>query len=220
MDLESERIRILERIESGEISAEHGIELLRQLDQRQDMPGEAMPADEFVASQAGPIVQMDPGVNAEDQYSSPPPPSEFQHWKRFWWIPLWVGVGVTIFVGLLMSLTWMLSGFGFCFACLWLPFLIGVALVALGWASRRMRWLHLRVNQKPGEWPQRIALSFPLPLGLAAWGVRTFGRWIPKVRDMPVEQMITALENTSPDAPFYMDVDDDEDGEHVQIFIG
>ncbi len=35
-----------------------------------------------------------------------------------------------------------------------------------------------------------------------------------------MDEMILALENTSADAPFFLDVDDGEDGERVQVIIG
>jgi hypothetical protein len=107
-------------------------------------------------------------------------------------------------------------------ACAWLPFLLGVAVMALAWSSRTSRWLHLRIHQKqkPGEWPQKITLSFPLPLRLTTWALRTFGRYFPQLKNSGVDELILALgKNTSPDNPFYLEVDEGEAGERVQIYI-
>ena len=146
-----------------------------------------------------------------------------EKWKRYWVIPLWIGVGITILGSLLMLWVYQSSGFSFWFACTWLPFLIGVALIAMAWGSRSARWLHLRVQQEPGEWPQTIAFSFPLPLNFAAWFMRTFGQFIPEVNKygLDFDQIIKSFaDSTTPETPFYVEVDEGDHGEKVQIYIG
>ena len=109
------------------------------------------------------------------------------------------------------------TGFSFWFGCTWLPFLLGVAVIAMAWGSRSARWLHLR------EWPRTFAFSFPLPLHFAAWFMRTFGKFIPQVNEIGLDfdQLIEAFEtSTNPETPFYIEVDDGEGGEKVQIYIG
>jgi hypothetical protein len=145
---------------------------------------------------------------------------DFSRWRRFWQIPLWVGVGVTIVSGILMFLAWQGSGFGFWFACSWLPFLLGVAVMALAWSTRNLPWLHIRIAQKPGERPQHITISLPLPLGVISWALRTFKHKIPGTGEVNLEEMVMALKHVSPDAPFSVDVEEGKDGERVQIYIG
>ena len=59
------------------------------------------------------------------------------------------------------------------------------------------------------------------PIRPAAWFVRTFGRWIPKLDQTSLDELVLALEkNTSPDQPFYVDIQDDENEERVQVYIG
>ncbi len=152
-----------------------------------------------------------------------PPPTigpDFARWRSFWQIPLWIGVGITVFSGVLMFLAWQTRGFGLLFACTWFPFLFGVAVLALAWGTRNLPWLHIRVQQKPGERPQRIAISLPLPLGVIGWGLRTFKHKIPNTGNVNLDEMIMALKNVTPDAPFSVDVDEGEDGGKVQIYIG
>jgi hypothetical protein len=146
--------------------------------------------------------------------------SDFSRWRLFWQIPLWVGVGITILSGALMYLAWQSKGIGLLFACTWFPFFLGVAVMALAWSTRNLPWLHVRIQQKPGERPGHIAISLPLPLGLIAWGLRTFKHKIPNTGNVNLEEMIQALKNVSPDAPLSVDVDEGEDGERVQIYIG
>jgi hypothetical protein len=106
------------------------------------------------------------------------------------------------------------------FACTWLPFMLGVAVMALAYASRTARWLHVRVHQKPGEKPQNIAISLPIPLRLTAWFFRTFKGHIPHMENTGIDELIMALEATNPDTPFYVEVDEGANGERVEVYIG
>lgn len=151
----------------------------------------------------------------------PPSADEINRWKQWWVIPLWAGVGITIIGGLLMFWAFNAGGFGFWFACAWFPFLLGVALLALAWSSRTSPWLHVRVHQAPGERPQKIAISFPIPVRLTVWGLRTFGHYIPQLGDTSLDEVILALKDVAKEGtPFFVDVDEGEDGERVQVFIG
>jgi hypothetical protein len=136
-------------------------------------------------------------------------------------VPFWIGVGITVLGGLLMFWAMQASGIGFWFACAWFPFLLGVAVLALSWGSRTARWMHIRVEQKSGEWPQKIALSFPLPLNLTRWFMRIFGNRIPDLNGVSLDEVLQALDKTtSPENPFYVEVEEGENGERVQVFIG
>jgi len=143
------------------------------------------------------------------------------HWKRWWMIPLWVGVGVTVFGGLFMFLAQRSSGVGLWFVCAAVPFTLGLILVVLAWQNRRSPWLHLRVQQPPGEWPEKIAFSFPLPLRPAAWFFNTFGKHIHGLEGQDMEQILRAVgEKTGPESPISIHVDDPDGGEKVDIYIG
>jgi hypothetical protein len=111
------------------------------------------------------------------------------------------------------------KGFGFGFWISWLPFFIGIAMMAISFQSSKSVWLHVRIKQKPGESPQRINISLPLPLSLTRWAMSTFGHRIPGLKDQPVEEYSEILRNLSPEEPFYVHIDDD-DGEEVEVFIG
>lgn len=274
MTLEQERLKILEMIESGQITVQEGIELLNALaEEAQDSPSPADPAtptepeepalppqQEVLQGAPDPAMATHPdaalswaeqsvskeapsapessadegfasGVFSEEKASSfesqpevIPPEERFDpkklKWRNFWWLPMGVGMGILIMGALWMYWAWSASGFGFWFICAWFPFLLGVAVVALAWSSRTAPWLHLRVKQKPGEKPERISISLPLPLRLTAWFLRAFGDRIPHMGKTGLDEVILALEATSPETPFYLEVDEGEDGEHVEIYIG
>jgi hypothetical protein len=222
---EIERLQILEMIEKGIISAEEGVRLLNSL---QGEAGEMLPPQvvsasaETETSQSTPEPEVIQSVPEEDKDSSAKTlfDTEIKKWRRWWWVPLTVGIVITVASGLLMFLAYQNSGFGFWFACLWFPLLFGVVVLSLGAASRTMRWLHVRVHQEPGEWPQTITISMPVPLRFVAWILRIFGPYIPHMDNTSLDEIFLALERTSSDQPFYVKVDEGETGEKVEVFIG
>jgi len=208
-----ERRLILQMVENGKISAEEGLELLQALGD------EAQPAEEESSepTQHGEIVDKPPEASPAKAIIPP----ELAKWRRWWVYPFWVGVGFIVLGDYLLMLTYQKDGFGFGFLCAWVPFLLGILVITLAWLSQSGRWLHLRINQKPGEWPRTIAFSIPLPLCLAAWFFRTFRIHIHGLEQTSIDGLIMALESsTQPDNPLYILADDGEDGGRVEIYIG
>jgi hypothetical protein len=226
MNAENERHLILDMIKNGKITAEEGLGLLNALSESESHPPDdasdllASGADEILTSeQASHNLAQAGGMpeSAADQASGPPPVAA--RWRSWWQYPLWAGVIITVIGALLMYWALQAYGTGFLFFCAWVPLMAGVFLTALAWQSRSERWLHLRVEQPPGEWPRHFAISFPVaPVG---WFVRTFKGKISGLQDASVDKLLHALdENTSPDNPLFIDVTEGEHGERVQIFIG
>lgn len=255
MENATERMRILDLIESGQITAEQGLRQLAALTDLDEPEGEesaslaqGSPEENLSAGARQAVItqSQDSTTGADwsntaqaDWPAGEAPASEpvqpeivseaqredFERWKNYWMIPLWIGVGITIFGGLLMYWALESAGMGFWFFCATVPFIIGVLAMALGAQSRTAHWLHLRVQQPPGERPQRIAISFPIPIGLAAWFFRTFRYRIPGMDNVPVniDEILTSVrDSTSPENPIYIRVDEDDDqaGEKVEIYIG
>jgi hypothetical protein len=226
MSAENERRLILDMIESGKITAEEGLGLLNALadSERQspDIENELLSsgADESSSEEqnGGTPMQTSNAQEFIPQPESAPPPAAAR-WKAWWQYPLWAGVIVTVVGALLMYWALQAYGMGFLFFCAWVPLLAGVFVMAVAWQSRSQRWLHLRVEQPPGDWPRRFAISFPV--APVAWFVRTFKGRITGLQDASAEELLRALdENTSPDNPLFIEVTEGEHGERVQIFIG
>ncbi len=200
----NEEMHILEQIESGEISPDEGIQLLQG---SEETLGDQGRSDEFPK-------------NTKDPRPNPPPiisQEELDKWKRWWMYPMYVGIGITLLAAYWMYSAFQGSGYGFWFFCSWLPMLLGIALIALAWNSQSGTWLHVRVRSKS----QRVAVSMPIPMRLTAWGLRTFGHFIPNLGDTSLDEIILALDSTAKDGnPFYIQVDEGEDGEKVEVFIG
>jgi hypothetical protein len=267
----SARLRVLEMIDEGTITAEEGLRLLQAFsaaDASADaadkvdflagpaesppdeaeipLPGSApaspppavVEAAGFAASQPGPAeasaeppaAELPPAVPPSVSQAAAEPlaptspavlPADARKWQRWWMIPVWIGVAITVFGGLFMYLALRSSGIGFWFVCASVPFILGLLVIVLAWGSRNAPWLHLRVQQPPGEKPERIAFSMPLPLRPAAWFLRTFGRWIPSLKEHAWDDVILAVgDKTSPENPLYIVVDEEETGEKVEIYIG
>jgi hypothetical protein len=231
----SEYMKILRMIEEGEISPDEGAELLQNLEIPQDQENdEARPIDvlsrldsgEINTEEALNILNTPPndfqaGTEVEfDTHASPPPEisdEELRKWKQWWMIPMYVGVAIAALSGLWINSAYQSSGYGFWFFCAWLPMLIGVLFIALSLGSRSGPWIHVRVRG-PKE---RVAISIPAPLKFTGWILNNFGHYIPKMDAATVEQFLMALENVSRDGtPLYVHVDEGDDGEKVDVFIG
>jgi hypothetical protein len=143
---------------------------------------------------AEPEVVEEAEISAQDRDPRPE-----DRWARFWIYPLLAG-GAVLIVGSLIT------------------GLVYAADAARAWWTRRAKWLHLRVSEGSGR---KIAFSFPLPLSLAAWGLRIAQPFVPQLKETGVDDLIIALrDNATRDEPLFIDVQDGEDGERVQLYIG
>ncbi len=227
MSYDAERAKILEMIQQGKISAEEALQLLNAV-----QGTDQLEAGEFYEEDPDIYLAGDP---LPDPLESESVPSEtfrptdarsdvsadIRKWKSWWLIPFWVGTGVTTLGGLLMFFAYQANGFSFWFACSLFLFLIGAGLMALFWGTRNSPWLHIRVNTGKDEFPRRIALSFPLPIRLTVWGLRIFRGRIPNLDMEGIDDLVLALKDSiTPEDPLFVDVNDEVDGESVQIFIG
>ena len=213
MTQSKERLEILEMIQSGKISPEEGLKLIEALT-------ESWEVEEEEYLQAREEMLYPPDTDESGTAAPEINPEEMANWRRWWVIPFWIGVAITILGGALMYWGYSAKGIGLGFIAAWIPFLIGLGIMALGWNSRTGPWLHIRVQQKPGESPQRISLSFPIPVRFFAWSIRTFSQWIPEI-PQGSEEVLLALTDFSPaDSPLSINVNDEEDGEKVIIYIG
>lgn len=199
-----EKLRILEMIRAGEISTEEGATLLAAL-------------QEAEAQQAPPVAAAEEGLEA---VPSPPPEIQTSRWAQFWIYPMMAGGVVLILGALIMALVYAADGARGWLVCGWLPMILGFGVTLAALWSRRATWLHLRVSEGEGG-RQKVAFSFPLPLTLAAWGVRIAQPFVPQLQETGVDELILALrESRTRDEPLFIDVQDEEDGERVQIYIG
>jgi hypothetical protein len=205
-----ERKKILEMVEEGKISAEEAASLMRALEA--DSPEPEMEVLEAAA-----------GSGAEGSAASAP---EFEEVKararRFALIPLWIGIFVTVLAAWGIFAVQQNAGINFWFFCLLFPFMLGVLLIALGAGGQSSKWLYVNVDRRHSDdWPRKITLGFPIPLDFTAWVLRNFGHNMHGMDKANVDGIIEVLKATrTSDEPFIVNVDDDDSGDHVQVFIG
>lgn len=226
---ESERQKVLKMIQDGKITAEEGLTLFRLLDEGPDDATGASPDQATgVPQTAGQVRSANlsgnfPGDAAEEgTVHETAREAEFERrlkrFRGFWLLPLGLGIILTAAGAWWMNSALQASGFGMLFILAWLPFLLGVMLIALAFSSRTSRWMYINVRQKPGQSPQNIILAFPL--SLAGWALK----WVQsgQVSGQTGGQgriMASVLAASQSNDPFLVDVQD-EDGEQVQVYIG
>ena len=207
-----ERRKILHMVEEGKITAEQAASLMRALE-----------TDERQAEAEVDVFQPEPNPGPAGGETSAPEFEEVKTRARRWaMIPLWIGVVLTVFSA--WGIYEILNDFGtnYWWICLLLPLFIGILLIALGAGGPNSRWLYVNVDRRYAEdWPRTITFGFPLPLGLASWFLRNFGHSIHGLGNTNVDDIIRILDATGKsDEPLIVNVNDDDEGERVQVFIG
>ncbi len=203
-----ERRKILQMVQDGRISAEQAATLMRALEE--DSP------------EAG-VDVLDTGTGSGSASGEAPEFEEVRaRARRFAMIPLWIGVFIAVLSAWGIYSVQERAGMSFWFFCLLVPLLLGVLLITLGAAGQSSKWLYVNVDRRHArDWPRNITLGFPLPLGLTAWILRTFGHNIRGMKNTNVDEIIQILDATGKSgAPLIINANDNEDGEHVQVYIG
>jgi len=201
--MDPEVVDILNKVKSGELSAEEGAQRLQSLEFLAGIPADSEFNAEMLAS---PQPVMPP-------HEEPLP--DLGWWKNIWMVPF--GIGTVVIV---LSAIWMGSAYTnqsfFWFYCSWLPMLLGVLVLLLGWWGQQARWVHVRIKDADGT---RVAISLPIPLRLAGWLLHTFGRFIPNMDPRALENLpaiFAALAREK--GPTSVEVDE-KDGTCVRVYI-
>lgn len=217
--MSDERMQILHMIEEKQITSEEGIKLLEALTTAEEnVLEQAAAADESNASVLPSVMETSPPESGafEEAPTDHATLPDFAGFRHLWLIPLAVG-GALGAMGLgFIVLIQIASPGNFFLLCGGMPLLLGLTTILLAFWSRTARWLHIRIR---GE--QRISLSFPLPLRLTGWVLRVARPYVPQLEKTGLDEVILALdESLTGEEGFYVDVQDGEDGEHVQVYIG
>jgi len=205
MSSEEEK-RVLKMVADGKITPDEAMTLIKALE-----AGSAEPAAVVVDEQAGSGFVKDAGPEFEEVKVRA---------RRFAGIPLWIGISFTILASYWLFILVQNANYGIWFACAWFPLLLGILLVALSTGGMNARWIYVNVQQGSGEWPQHITFGLPVPLGLLGWIVRNFGHYLRGWQAVDVEEMLALLSTATEEEPLVVNVEDDEDGDRVQVYIG
>ena len=198
--MEEERLEILKMVELGQIDAQEAATLLSALHESQTV-GEG----------------VDASVEAVPPEREPPEPMETR-WARFWIYPLMAGGVILLLGALVVGLVSITGGAWGWLLCGWPLLLAGLLILVLALWSRGATWMHLRISEGGRR---KMAFSFPVPLGLAAWAIRIAQPFVPQLQETGVDEVILAVrESSSRGEPLFIDVQNDEDGERVELYIG
>jgi len=201
--MDAVQTKVLQMVQNGTITAAEAERLLRAMGEDPEPP---------------------PGL-AEPAISMPAPPSASRQRRGMpsWWQSTWlyafaasltlagVGLGFTILIAQGQT------GPGW-LACT-LPVLgFGALLAGLIWWSRQAHWLHINVREPD----QRVHISLPVPLRLAAFAVRVARPWVPRLRETAVDEALLALADADLEGQemLVVEVDDAEEGEQVEVRLG
>ena len=210
--MDSNRLEILQKIESGEVTPEDGLRQLNAIDGDPFATGQ-----EFTGPAPDPAVEII-SSGRPDQGSTPK--ADMPDFARFRVIS-WALFGAFLLLTLI-SANWMIQGwqlrpYGWGFWLSWIPFAIGV----LGKAtSLNTPWLHVRVSETENGKRKNIRISLPLPLGMASWFFKMNPSWLPQeVREKNIGETLREVNRSiTRDEPFFIEVD--EEDQHVEIYIG
>jgi len=205
-----ERKKILEMVAEGKISAEEAATLMRALEEDSD-------GDEVE------VLGVASGMGGE-RSDAPEFDEVRRRAGRFSGAFLWIGILFIVFSAWGMFAIQQGAGMNFWFYCLGMPLTLGILFTVMGAGSRTSRWIYVNVDRthsRDKDGPRKITLAFPLPLGLAGWFLRNFGHRISGLRNTNVDEVVEAISMAkNMTEPLIVHVDDHEDGERVQVFIG
>ena len=220
-----ERRKILQMVADGKISAEEAATLMRALDESAE--------EEIEVSEASTAPYYGgPTAGGREARNDAP---EFEEVRkralRFAMIPLWIGIVFAVLSAWTMFVIQKNAGLSFWFFCMSLPFVLGVLLIAISAGSGSSRWMYVNVDRSSqSEWPRQIMIALPLPLGLVSWFLKNFGSHIEGLKRTTIDEVVMAISTLAPHAsagvaknitePLIVHVDDGDDGERVQVFIG
>jgi len=209
--------KIFNMVEQGQISAEEAMRLINAMDGgtaglEENIDISPQENEESIVIPGGVKASSIPQIPEEELH-------RMNRLKRLWFVPFGIGLLIMTLGALWLYSAFSANGFGVGFWLAWIPFIMGIFIIAVSFQTSRSVWLHVRIKQKPGERPQRIAISLPMPVSLTRWFFNTFGKRIPGLRDQPIENFSEILNNLSPEEPFYVHVNEEGD-EEVEVFIG
>ena len=204
-----ERKKILQMVADGKISAEEAATLMRALDDSAEEQIQVIEAAPSFGSEKTDAPEFDQVRRRANRFSS-----------AF----LWIGIIFTVLSAWAMFGIQQNAGVNFWFLCLGMPLFLGILFIVMGAGSKTSRWLYVNVDRsraRDGDGPKHITIALPLPLGLAGWFLKNFGGLFSGLKNTNVDEIVQAIamaKNIT--EPLIVNVDDGDDGEKVQVFIG
>jgi hypothetical protein len=200
----NERLRILQLVESGQISVEEGVRRLERLGQGG-------------LGQAPALEDRDVSAAPTDVEKPSDEPVHVPFLRAVWQIVFGVGVAVLVGGGLLLARAYGREGRpGFNWG--WVLLAFGLLVMILGWWLQRARWFYLRVREHRGR---AFTIALPLPLRLVAWLLRVAKPFVPQLQEMDADHLILTMQDElRRGRPIVITVDEGEAGDQVEMYFG
>jgi len=210
-------MKILEAIEEGTISADEAADELGKgstefdghaFPPLPDMP-EMPPLPDFDAIRTGEKVFGGFQINSKNRNLD---------LGYIWTVLIMLGSFFMVLSGLWMnSRINSAGGMDIWFFVAWLPFLIGLLLVAIGWSTMNNPFLKVDIHSKKSDERIKFQLGFPLPKRFFGWLVRTFGSRSSQFSHLDFDELLDKMERGISDEPILIHVDDEDDNIDIQI---
>ncbi len=230
MTEESERMRILEQVDKGELSAEEGIGALSEApsnNKAEEKGSPPSPLQVLEALEKGEISAEE----ATEQLADRSKPDEtvpltnnayevssgLESKKgRVWQLLITVGLGLILLSAFWMNTRIQSAGYDFWFFSAWLPLAIGVLLISIGWASRNAYWLSVNIHSSDNGGSDKLNFHIPLPLGILRWVIFRFEHRINGVNMAKLNELLTVKGPLK--EPIVIQIEDD-DGDEIEAII-
>jgi hypothetical protein len=193
----SERMRILEQIETGEITVEEAVRRLEALSAHDESPETAAPTDGEATTVAEP---------------SPPPVV-----RVLGQVILVIGSMFLAGGGYFLARSYVREGTAGS-AWGWVLLVLGLLIVLLGWWLERAHWLHVQITPDNAS---TLTIPLPLPLPALSWLVRLGQPFSSQLRTVGAVELLRAMQDElRAGHSIVIEIDDEAAGEHVSIYIG
>ena len=197
--MDKERLRILELVAKGAITADEGLHLLNVLT-------ESSKRD----TQTNDIV-VTPPVST----TSPPQPTAKPGWASYWQPILMSGVAVVL-VGLVSTVQIFQGQIGWGWLLLiWPTLALGILVTLFGWLMRFSPWLRVHIQGQNTN----IHFSLPIPLHWLVWVIWFIRPFIPQLRETITDDILVDLTTSMTQEGFAVEVQETS-GEHVEVVYG
>lgn len=200
--MNDEQRRILQMVQDGVISPDEAARLLDALE-RAAPPLDATPAAAPSSARARDDAPGGAIVPGADRF------------RRYWEVPFAVGLILLGVAGLCIG---SVSGL-LLLLCGWSAFVVAAIIALVGWWSRTAAWVHVRIREYDGD---RLAISLPLPMGLAGWGLGMARRFVDDETRANLDLaagLLDMFRESATGEPVMIEIDD-EDGDHILVAIG
>jgi hypothetical protein len=213
--LTNEKLQILQMVQEGKITVDEASDLLEALESQAPPPAAGVD-----------VAPSQDGALPASEAPAPTIPPEMERFRRFSYLAFAILLVITLLTGWgSYALFRRAEGrITFGFVTVSALFVLAFAATVLALWATTVPWLHVRISPAKDSAGTRLAISMPLPLGLAGWGLRFAHRFVDKETNRHLDAagaLVLAMKNDlgKPGAdPIVVDVDDED--ERVQVYIG